>query len=536
MLVEIKCDIFREKTIKFHTGFNVILGDEKASNSIGKSNLVLIIDFIFGGDTYTKHSKDVIKHLGEHSFYFCFKFDNEEYKFKRSTNDSNNVFKCDKDYNLGNSISIDEFTKYLQEQYGINYFSSTFRNLIGAYLRIWGKDNYDIHKPLKTYKDDANEEVGINNLIKLFDKYNELEEINKNIKKDSESKKILLGMYRNEYTLKITKSQFEKNEKQIENIKNEIKNIENNVLKYVLNVEELINKEVLKLKSEKNKLLNIKNQYDNQLLRINKNLDDKVNLSSKHLEKLEEFFPNSNIKEIDKIEGFHKKIKNILSSEIKKSKLDIENKILLINEDISEIDIKIFLHLENETNPKYIIEKVYEHTIKLNELENINRFYKEKDIKVKSIITLKESLSKKLDVISEYIENKINNKMQELNKIIYSNDNSPIFKIENYKYSLYKDNDNGTGTSETNLIIFDLAVFKLTELPLLIHDMIVFKNIGNNIMESLISLYNESTKQVFISIDEHIKYKNVVKILEDKKVIKLDSKNTLFNKIWNDKK
>lgn len=29
MLVEIKCDIFRENTITFHTGLNVVLGDEK---------------------------------------------------------------------------------------------------------------------------------------------------------------------------------------------------------------------------------------------------------------------------------------------------------------------------------------------------------------------------------------------------------------------------------------------------------------------------------------------------------------------------
>ena len=57
MLVEIKSDIFREKTIEFHRGLNIILGDEKASNSIGKSNLLLIIDFIFGGETYIYHSK-----------------------------------------------------------------------------------------------------------------------------------------------------------------------------------------------------------------------------------------------------------------------------------------------------------------------------------------------------------------------------------------------------------------------------------------------------------------------------------------------
>jgi hypothetical protein len=55
-------------------------------------------------------------------------------------------------------------------------------------------------------------------------------------------------------------------------------------------------------------------------------------------------------------------------------------------------------------------------------------------------------------------------------------------------------------------------------------------------MESLIGLYNKSTKQIFISIDEHKKYTNAATILEDKKVIKLDSNKTLFSKIWNNKK
>ena len=65
---------------------------------------------------------------------------------------------------------------------------------------------------------------------------------------------------------------------------------------------------------QKNNLLLIKNNYENQLLRINNNLKSEVNLNSKHLKKLQEFFPNSNIQEINKVEGFHSKIKKILSS------------------------------------------------------------------------------------------------------------------------------------------------------------------------------------------------------------------------------
>lgn len=532
MLVEIKSSVFRKEIITFHSGLNVVLGDEKADNSIGKSNLLLIIDFVFGGDTYIAHSKDVIEQLGEHSFYFCFKFD-IDYKFKRSTNDAKTIFKCDKDYNIDTSITIDDFTKFLQEKFNIDYPHSTFRALVGAYSRIWGKDNYDIHKPLKTYKDDAKENIGIDNLIKLFNRYGELNEINEKIKKDQEANKILDGMYKNNYASKIKKTEFNKNTKQIDLINKEIEDIQNNVLKYVLNVQEIVNKEVLSLKSEKNNLLLIKNNYENQLLRINNNLKSEVNLNSKHLKKLQEFFPNSNIQEINKIEGFHTKIKKILSSEIESAKKLIEAEITNVDDDIKKIDIKIAEYFKNDTDPKHIIDKVYDLTLQLNNLENTNKFYQEKEDKVQSIKSMKINLFEKLNLITAEIKEKINTKMLEMNKNIYLNDNSPIFNIDDYKYSLSKPNDTGTGTGEASLVIFDLAIFDLTELPLLIHDMVIFKDIGINTMESLIGLYNKNTKQIFISIDEHKKYTNVVKILEDKKVIKLDSNKTLFSKVWN---
>jgi len=533
MLVEIKCDIFREKTIKFHSGLNVVLGDEKAGNSIGKSNLLLIIDFVFGGGTtYLTHSKDVIEQLGEHAFYFCFKFD-REYKFKRNTNDPKTIFKCDNDYNIDTSITIEDFTKFLQEKYSINYPNTTFRALVGVYSRIWGKYNYDIHKPLKTFKDDAKEKDGIDNLIKLFNRYDELNEINEKIKNDEEAKKTLDGMYKNNYASRLTKTQFKNNNQRIEVIKKEIEDIQNNILKYLLNIEEMINKEVLILKAEKNNLLLIKNNYDNQLLRINNNLKSEVNLNSKHLKKLQEFFPNSNIQEIDKIEGFHTKIKKILSSEIESAKKVIEAEIANVDDEITKIDLKIAKYLENETNPRHIVEKVYELTLQKNDLENTNKFYQEKKDKVNSIKSMKTNLSQKLNLITIEIKEKINTKMLEMNKKIYSNDNSAILNIDDYKYSLIKPNDTGTGTGETSLILFDLAIFELTNLPLLIHDMVVFKDIGIDTMEGLIALYNKNTKQIFISIDEHKKYTNVATILEGKKVIKLDSVNTLFTKIWN---
>ena len=53
MLREIVCDKFKNNRIEFHNGLNVILGTNEGDNSIGKSSFLLIIDFVYGVNTYT---------------------------------------------------------------------------------------------------------------------------------------------------------------------------------------------------------------------------------------------------------------------------------------------------------------------------------------------------------------------------------------------------------------------------------------------------------------------------------------------------
>lgn len=53
MLKEIYCPLFKHRTVSFQKGLNVILGDNNASNSIGKSTMLLIVDYVFGGDSYS---------------------------------------------------------------------------------------------------------------------------------------------------------------------------------------------------------------------------------------------------------------------------------------------------------------------------------------------------------------------------------------------------------------------------------------------------------------------------------------------------
>ena len=71
---------------------------------------------------------------------------------------------------------------------------------------------------------------------------------------------IIRGSLKYRLSPKITKMEYVENTKQIESLKKEIKDVQDNVLKYVLNIQEIINKEVLDLKNKKNSLLTIKDK------------------------------------------------------------------------------------------------------------------------------------------------------------------------------------------------------------------------------------------------------------------------------------
>jgi hypothetical protein len=85
MLIEIRSRMFRAEAVRFHAGLNVVLGDANATNSIGKSTLLMVIDFAFGGKDLLRHNRDVVSELGHHDYFFSFKFDQDVYRFRRGT-------------------------------------------------------------------------------------------------------------------------------------------------------------------------------------------------------------------------------------------------------------------------------------------------------------------------------------------------------------------------------------------------------------------------------------------------------------------
>ncbi|HXD94795.1 MAG TPA: DUF2326 domain-containing protein [Bacteroidia bacterium] len=533
MLKEINCEFFTEKKIEFKEGLNVILGDDSSTNSIGKSTLLMIIDFVFGGESYLEKNSGSIKALGDHSFSYSFLFKNESYYFKRETKTPGIIYRCD---NLYNSIEIIESKKYT-EFLAVNYINNidrlSFRETVSLYSRVWGKENLNVDKPLQSFLREPESE-SIKNLIKLFNRYNEISELIHKINENNESKKILKGAVKKDYINNITKSDYKQNEIKIDQAKKQIDEIKDGLLKFTLNLNELKNREILDLKEQKNKLLIGQNVIQNKIRRIEINLEDKKSIKPKHLSLLTNFFPNSNIERINEIESFHLKISEILKKQLMEAKKRLENELSEYSFPLAEINEKIDKILSGVESPKYIIDRVLDITLDTNKLEIANKFYDEKITIDKNLVEFKGKLDETFSLIINDIQLKINNQLLLIHKEIFGeNRRAPEISLREKAYTFDHFNNTGTGKTFIDLIIFDLAILNLTEVPFLIHDSPLFKNIEDFSIDKIVLKYNDCKKQIFISIDGINRYNDVTQeILVKKQVIGLNNQKLLFVKDW----
>lgn len=533
MLTEIRCDKFREKSIEFHSGLNVVLGDSVATNSIGKSTLLMVLDFVYGGESFLEHNKDVVEELGHHEYFFSFKFGVNNFYFRRGTFAPDLVYKCDKDYQELEPLSIEDYTAILKECYSIGDMDLSFRSTVSLFSRIWGKENLDVKHPLHSFKSQKPSDC-VTNTIKLFKKYEPIKFLSENAKNKSDEKTTINKAAKTGLISKTTKTKYKENITSVNSIESEIEDIKNNLKKYAINLAEIINKEVMDLKVEKDQLLSEKLRLDSRLLRVRNDIDSNKSIKSKHLAPLLKYFPDVDTSRLENVESFHSKITRILRKELKSSESELSESLAAVVAEIEMIDRKISIFMANIDNPSVIVDRVYDlsqgHAVASKEIE-----YFETDVRITS--DLKEAkvlLAAEKIRILDLIENILNDKNRKNVSEIYSEERrSPTLKLAQNSYTFELVEDTGTGKAYSNLILLDLAFLEATVLPFLVHDSVLFKNIQNDAVAYLIELYESTGKQTFIAIDEIEKYGVIAeKKLKDKKVIQLDNNKVLYVKDW----
>jgi len=190
--------------------------------------------------------------------------------------------------------------------------------------------------------------------------------------------------------------------------------------------------------------------------------------------------------------------------------------------------------LKSVDNPGAVVDRVYDLSKILSHASSANEYY-EHHLDLKDAINnLKKILSDVKVSTLKLIEDSINSKIRELVTQIYDQHRKcPVLTLGegNYKFEIYE--DTGTGKAYSNLIVLDLSIFNVANVPFLIHDSLLFKNIENDAVANIIGMYEKAGRQLFIAIDEITKYGVVAsKTLIDKSVIQLRDDKVLYIKDW----
>ena len=539
MLIELKCSSFKRgngetrETIKFHKGLNVLQGGTRADNSIGKSTFLLILDFVYGGKKFL--SSVAVKKIPDQEICFCFEFD-QLYYFKRKTVDGALfVYKCDEKYENESKMNLSEYINFLSAKYLIpKYDGFSFRSLQSNFMRIAGKDNTNINDPLYSgYQE--NFKTKISRLEKIFDEYSKISNVKEQLNELNKKKKLHKQFKESGYfpAAITTKKEYQKKVKELEDIDIEINAFtENNIDIDKLDVEK--NEKIIEIKQSLKNLRWKKTSLNNHLEKAETNLSGIHPYESKNTEEIHKYFPSINLKRIDEVEHFHGKLVNLLHDEVNDEIIRLNNQIAEIDNEIRELELKLVGSNENQNITKTVLNKYLSLNNQKKTIEESVKYYRDKTDCDAQIKTLKLSLESIENNILISIRDTLNQQMVRFNdSIVNSSRKAPVLDIGENSYHFYTPDDDGTGTSYKGLIVFDLSILKLTKMPVLIHDSIMFKNIEDFSLEGILKLYSDFDKQIFIAFDKSESYSDEVrKMLEEKTVLSIYSGDELYGVKW----
>lgn len=532
----ISCGVVRPP-IRFNDDLNVVQGTDAGSNSIGKSTFLLAIDFAFGGDDYAKQPT-IQQEIGSHVVNFCFIFDNMKHFFSRSTEDPTHVSVCDENYVPVSELKITEYHARLFELYKITLNKISFRDIIGRYFRIYGRDNLNEKRPLDVVQKESPEKA-VAALLKLHDHYAAIATQHENLGKKEEEKDALLKAQNFGFLTKITKTDFENNNKRVIEYQKELEAISEKGKIEFAGLASEIAEQASVLQAKLTALKRQRGRLWGQFHAVKDASEFKRPAAERDFQSLTRYFPDANVREFQEIEAFHSGLAEVLSGEFAAQQRNTLALITATEAEMAEVEKAIVeLHLPQKMS-RATLDAFAKLKAQIEALETQNALYLKKCEIEADFKLLKEQFEILSKAQLSAVENSINDKMRELNDYIYGGKKTAprlnIIKLNNYGF--LTPIDSGTGTNYKNLVVFDIAALELTQLPAIAHDTVMFKQIEIDPIEKIIELYIKSQKQVFIAFDRTVTYPpNAQTIIEDKTVLRLSSGgNELYGYAWDEK-
>ncbi|MFO1758297.1 DUF2326 domain-containing protein [Pseudomonas aeruginosa] len=538
MLKQIKCNLFNHKQIDFHDGLNIILGDDEAKNSIGKSSALLVIDFAMGGTSLLVDDAGVIKALGDHSYDITFEFKGEPLFVRRSTERPDIVDVCDSNYIKHDEMSLEAYREHLKRLYGLSGLESTFRSIVSPFARIWNKGESDPDHPLAGASKEKLS-AGIFRLLDLFERTSDVSVERAALQILKDKKDLMKRSMTAEIIPRITTTQYRSNQKLIKDNAQAISDLKDNFAGAITAYEALFDEKLREIQQSKNELIKQRSLTSARREKLQRDISGLSPRLTANIALVAEFFPEADLERLQQVEQFHKKIGKLVSRELKNELEALLTQESEINESITDFDQKIKLALNLKGTPTDLFAKVFELKEVTDKAREENKFFEQKTSIDESEAASKARLDAIYDQIFLSIESSINSELEEFNKIVYGPERNPSqLRIKNANsYSFTSPLDTGTGKSYAGLVGFDIAVLSLTNLPFIIHDSMIYKNIEISATENIIRILSAfKKKQIFLAFDEAKKFNTETqKTLQSNKVLQLNRNQLLYIKDWRTK-
>ncbi len=544
MLIEIRCDKFMDSgkvrpPITFEKGLNTILGASRASNSIGKSTFLMIIDFVFGGKDYVTLNNDVERNIGIHEIKFTFQFGENTYYFSRSTGDHTKVMECNEKYEPVKEITLDTYCNFLSLQYGMQNLGASFRELVSGFFRIYGRYNYDERHPLKAHQNDTME-TGIRRMLQLYGKYAPVGDLAALVEEAESKEKTYKNAYKFQYIRGVTRQEdYKKNEARIAELQAKKEELARGSTQDLLDMDSVQAARLSDLKRQLANLRRQKTRLRSQLAAMKADMEIDESSFKRDYSELREFFPDAAIKHIEEIDGFHRKLKSVLNSEYKDSQRKIEDTMELLDVQISVLEQEISEVNATPHLTQALLDSYSGIDREMKNLRDANEYYIKKD----ELQTSREELQARLDSLIEELtaelQTGINIQLRELNDIVCNGrKTAPSIAISNAKkYVFTTPNDIGTGSQTRGMFLFDLVTAENTLLPAVVQDSMSVKQVEDPVMLRILELYRRSSKQFFVAIDKGESYTDenkIPEIIKETTRLKLLPGHELFGRAWNE--
>ncbi|MBU5308765.1 DUF2326 domain-containing protein [Clostridioides mangenotii] len=527
-------------------GISFIFGDIRdpedlgaTINSLGKTLLLKMIDYIYGANEDSKTMKKDLEGIVLEAYVT---HDGKEY----------NVFRT-----IGKSKFLVDGENYELADY--KRFFDIERSIYQKQFLLTNKVGIISSRSDKATKDDIETFLKMLSLYNLIKDIDDIYNLQDSIKRGKASKKDLATFYEG-----IDEDQIDEEIYFVDKGVEELTNKVNSISEKIKNIEISENqKDILEEYSEKSEnLKKIKSEIENQKLEI-KRLEEfiissnKIDITAEHLlaiyNKAKQEVPEMVKKELSDVEDFHKIVYKERKDYLENKKIEIEQIICRLESELIDIAAKLDelgkIISNNEVYQESIL--IYEkynadlQNLKykqgnLSQIKNIDKkIGKDDEELVKKFKKSKETLEEYEDLIKKYKDF-----IFDLVKEIYNDDIQTYFDIKlrdkhqtarPINIELNINGDAGEGVNEVRKNVIDYIIFKYSSFTeIMVQDSSCYNGIDPrqicNMLSQLSIIAQDSNKQAFVSLNRYQlgDYTKFVEFVEEKSSIILSENDKLL--------